>query len=47
MLVDLNSRNGCYVNGKRIQSRELQTGDEVRLGTAKLVYKVDYTTPIG
>jgi hypothetical protein len=47
VLVDLNSRNGCYVNGKRIQSRELQTGDEVRLGTAKLVYKVDYTTPLG
>ena len=41
-LVDLKSRNGSYVNGERIESVELNTGDEVRLGTALIAYKVDY-----
>jgi hypothetical protein len=44
VLVDLGSRNGSFVNGKRVTSGALQTGDEVRLGTARLVYKVDYTS---
>jgi len=44
MLVDLKSRNGSYVNGRRIESALLKTGDEVRMGTAKLAYKVDYTS---
>jgi hypothetical protein len=43
MLVDLKSRNGSFVNGKRIETAPLKTGDEVRLGTARLLYKVDYT----
>ena len=42
VLVDLKSRNGSYVNGERIESVHLNTGDEVRLGTALLAYKVDY-----
>lgn len=46
VLVDLNSRNGTFVNGKRIESGILKTGDEVRLGTARLLYKVDYTTAV-
>jgi hypothetical protein len=41
-LVDLKSRNGSYVNGQRIESAQLNTGDEIRLGTAQLAYKVDY-----
>jgi len=41
-LVDLKSRNGSYVNGERIESAQLKTGDEIRLGTAQLAYKVDY-----
>jgi len=45
-LVDLKSRNGCYVNGKKIESQILKTGDEVRLGPAKLTYKVDYVAPV-
>jgi hypothetical protein len=44
VLVDLKSRNGSYVNGHRIESALLQTGDEVRLGAARLAYKVDYTS---
>ncbi|HUG53574.1 MAG TPA: DUF4388 domain-containing protein [Vicinamibacteria bacterium] len=46
MLVDLKSRNGSYINGKRVETGLLKTGDEVRMGTARLVYKVDYTTPV-
>ena len=45
-LVDLKSRNGTFVNGKRIESGVLKTGDEVRLGTARLLYKVDYTSAV-
>jgi hypothetical protein len=43
VIVDLKSRNGTFLNGKRVESALLKTGDEVRLGTARLVYKVDYT----
>jgi hypothetical protein len=43
VIVDLKSRNGTFLNGKRAESAVLKTGDEVRLGTARLVYKVDYT----
>ena len=46
VLVDLKSRNGSYINGKRVETGLLKTGDEVRMGTARLVYKVDYTTPV-
>jgi len=42
--VDLKSRNGSYVNGRRSATAQLKTGDEIRLGTAKLVYRVDYTS---
>jgi hypothetical protein len=42
-LVDLKSRNGSFVNGKRVDSTVLRTADELRLGTAKLLYKIDYT----
>jgi len=45
-LVDLKSRNGSYLNGKRIETAVLKTGDEVRMGTARLAYKVDYTAPV-
>ena len=44
VLVDLNSRNGSFVNGSRIQERTLETGDKLRLGAASLAYKVDYTS---
>jgi hypothetical protein len=43
-LIDLKSRNGTFLNGRRIETGALSTGDEVRLGTAKLLYKVDYTS---
>ena len=43
-LNDLKSRNGTFLNGKRIETGVLTTGDEVRLGTARLLYKIDYTS---
>jgi hypothetical protein len=43
-LNDLKSRNGTFLNGKRIETGVLKTGDEVRLGTARLLYKIDYTS---
>jgi ABC-type amino acid transport substrate-binding protein len=45
-VIDLKSRNGTYVNGKRIDELRLKTGDEVRVGTARLTYKVDYTSSV-
>jgi hypothetical protein len=42
VLVDLKSRNGCWLNGKRVDSARLKTGDEVRVGMARLIYRVDY-----
>jgi pSer/pThr/pTyr-binding forkhead associated (FHA) protein len=45
-LVDLNSRNGCFVNGRRVERRLLKTGDELRLGAARLKYRVDYTSDV-
>src|SRR5688572_672761 len=44
VLVDLKSRNGCFVNNRRVETSVLHTGDEIRLGTARLAYKVDYTS---
>jgi len=43
-VVDLKSRNGTYVNGRRVESSRLKAGDEIRVGTARLVYKIDYTS---
>ena len=45
-LVDLKSRNGCWVAGKRVETALLQTGDEVRVGAARLLYKIDYTSAV-
>jgi pSer/pThr/pTyr-binding forkhead associated (FHA) protein len=45
-VVDLKSRNGCWVNGKRVENALLKTGDEVRMGAARLIYKVDYTSAV-
>jgi len=45
VLVDLKSRNGSFVNGKRAETQLLKTGDEIRMGTARLIYKVDYSAP--
>jgi DNA-binding NarL/FixJ family response regulator len=46
-LRDLGSRNGTYVNGERIFSeRVLHPGDEIRLGSTRLVYRAEETHPV-
>ena len=35
-LTDLQSTNGTFVNGERIEQHTLQVGDEVRVGTTLL-----------
>src|SRR6056297_885551 len=40
-LYDLNSSNGTYVNGMRIQSQVLEDGDLVRVGEFPLEFVAD------
>ncbi len=46
VIVDLQSRNGSWLNGKRVETALLRTGDDVRLGMARLIYRVDYTSAV-
>ncbi|HET7294466.1 MAG TPA: DUF4388 domain-containing protein [Vicinamibacteria bacterium] len=43
-ITDLKSRNGIFINGRRVESARLKGGEEIRVGTARLIYKVDYTS---
>jgi len=36
-LEDLNSTNGTYVNGKRIQTVQLEPGDRIQIGRVELI----------
>lgn len=38
-IEDNNSTNGLYVNGQRVDAVKLQFGDEIKIGTARLIYK--------
>lgn len=41
-IQDLNSLNGCHLNGERIQGpRRLQSGDEIRVGDFFLIFEND------
>ncbi len=40
LLEDLNSRNGSYVNGERIQSRMLKNDDKIRLGKVHMIFNL-------
>jgi adenylate cyclase len=37
-LSDLNSTNGCYVNGRRVQSKTLEVGDKITIGRTTLSF---------
>jgi pSer/pThr/pTyr-binding forkhead associated (FHA) protein len=36
MLIDLNSTNGCYVNGRRVTEHNLRDGDLISVGQHQL-----------
>jgi len=38
-LVDLNSSNGTFVNGERITKHLLEPGDEISIGTVRLLFE--------
>jgi DNA-binding winged helix-turn-helix (wHTH) protein len=45
-IEDLDSRNGTYVNGARVaRRRPLSDGDEIRLGSARIVFRVFSSPP--
>jgi adenylate cyclase len=37
-LADMNSTNGCYVNGRRVQSKSLEVGDKITIGRTILSF---------
>ena len=39
-IVDLNSSNGTFVNGEKITKRILKSGDEIAIGTVRLVFEL-------
>lgn len=39
-ISDLNSTNGTFVNGQRIQSQRLKNGDIVELGEVRLHFRI-------
>jgi adenylate cyclase len=41
LLRDLGSLNGSYVNGERISERALHPGDEITLGSTRLIFDAD------
>jgi adenylate cyclase len=41
VLKDLGSLNGTYVNGERVQERVLSNGDEVTLGSTRILFHSD------
>ena len=42
LLRDLGSLNGTYVNGERVHERPLYSGDEITMGSTRIVVAVDY-----
>lgn len=52
VLRDLGSLNGTFVNGERVQNQPLKTGDEITLGSTRIIFTGDEaaatsTTPGG
>lgn len=40
-ICDLNSTNGIWINGKRVQTQVLNNGDILELGEVRLHFRVD------
>ncbi|MGF1467203.1 MAG: adenylate/guanylate cyclase domain-containing protein [Sandaracinaceae bacterium] len=47
LLRDLGSLNGTYVNGERITERPLSPGDEIMLGSTRIIFDADRAPPRG
>ncbi len=45
VLRDLRSNNGTYVNGRRVDSHNLNTGDEISIGKFTLTFSTDEEGP--
>ncbi|MCA9605050.1 MAG: GAF domain-containing protein, partial [Myxococcales bacterium] len=43
ILRDLGSLNGTYVNGERVSERVLKAGDEIMLGSTRIIFDADQT----
>jgi len=41
VLTDLDSANGTFVNGEKVQSKQLGTGDVVTVGSTKLIFGIE------
>lgn len=39
-IEDLNSTNGVFVNGKRVKDSPLQTGDQIRMGSTLMKFRI-------
>ena len=39
-IVDLNSSNGTFVNGEKITKRILKNGDEISIGTVRILFEL-------
>lgn len=46
LLMDLGSKNGCCVNGKRVTNASVQDGDMIEIGSVMLRYRVVRTTSV-
>lgn len=44
-LRDCNSKNGCYLNGSRVESSALQDGDRIELGNTTFVFREARSVP--
>jgi len=40
MIIDLNSTNGCFVNGRRVREHRLRDGDAISVGHHQLRFSV-------
>jgi len=47
LLIDTESKNGCKVNGQRVQRHELVDGDRIELGRTFFVFRSDVPQPAG
>jgi len=46
-LVDLESRNGTWINEERIEAREIAPGDEIRIGGLRIFVQLEREEDLG